>query len=234
MNDLPFGEEDRSFDITWDGNVEGLLSAESPAGISFYKVSDVTPTIEMLNGATLVFSKNDGTFGEAIVSEGNFTDFGDVLASEGIIICHKAPYEINGMVVPEIGTYFVKINGDYYDRLCNHIVDIKTIDPKYLPSGVGGMRIIVTEEYDESTDTTTYSADKTYDEITDAILAGVSPHCVVCEDGRVYQLARSAILKDSLEHASSSPYHQFTCVMVGTLSTLTIYSGNNIDLEFNA
>lgn len=123
--------------ITWDGNTEGLVSVAP-----FYKVSDTVLTDEQIKSATVVFDDETIAVGDmfdtmAVVSE-------ELVVSEIIGFCQKAGATFNNFTFPEIGIYFVSIDGMYVSSLTTTepVEQTKTVvhklDKKYLPDDIGG------------------------------------------------------------------------------------------------
>lgn len=75
-------------------------------------------------------------------------------------------------------------------------VTVKPIDPEYMPASVGTLRIVVTENDDD-----TFSSSHTYDEIMEALIAGKNVECLYGFD--VLQLSNCAQLANAVTYAVS-------------------------------
>lgn len=154
-----------SASVTWDGSVDGktLATHNIPAeyGVYFCHVSDNTPTMaDFANGGKITFSHGSSSeFQVNYVADTEAgvivqVDFQFAVALEDNATC-SLPW--NGMTVvtifPKKGIYFSKsslspsfpvaleLNGYTFTD-----IEIKTIDPKYLPEGFGGGSNASTEE----------------------------------------------------------------------------------------
>ena len=149
LPDKPFGETVGDT-LTWDGNTEGLVSAN----VYLYKISDATPANDEIQRAS--FAYTDGVY----VYAGNISDLleGQTIYEEKYAV---APYGEAALVFvvrepgdiaindsktwtfSETGVYFSNINSIYVSRLT--IPDytgfrvIEKLDEKFLPESVDGV-----------------------------------------------------------------------------------------------
>lgn len=152
LTDKPFGETEETvsetLNITWDGNTEGLVNVQG----ALYKVSDVVvANIEDVKNLVYKLNYNPdevsvANMWENIVASSLVTD--DCIYAEGFAVARKDGATISAfgfdLVFPEKGIYFFTSNGDYVECLKSSVpisvvkTETKTLDPKYLPEGVGG------------------------------------------------------------------------------------------------
>jgi hypothetical protein len=136
------GGEDDSNIITWDGNTEGLLTVSIDEGVAFYKVSDKVFSDEQLKMMSVTFYDTDageeeqicyiGDEWDGLIASGRVTD--DVAQCIGVTIVRKAGATMDGLLFPEVGTYFIKqedLDYGYLDNAKNEIVLIKD-DTEYV------------------------------------------------------------------------------------------------------
>ena len=139
-NCLPDGgfgwEEDNNFTIEWDGNIEGKESFEGIA----YKVSDLTPSVEDVIGATV-----ETNTGETLVVEESMIDApldGLIAIGAGevaiIDLSDEARVEIEatGMQLPSNGIYFVSQGGMFISSLSYGDIVVHKIDEKFIPDAI--------------------------------------------------------------------------------------------------
>lgn len=102
--------------LTWDGNTEGLTNV----GGLFFKVSDATPTIEEI-GTEYIVLDNDGNNW----SSGGFEEVISGLLLEpsmavAVVYNSAVGVEVDGVVFPETGTYFLYEDGIYASSFTIH------------------------------------------------------------------------------------------------------------------
>ena len=156
--------------ITWDGNTEGLVSADV-----YYKISDAILTDEQIktiteinnNGGQYVVSDNWDT----LLSYGDVTP--DLVATSDCIYVRKAGVEFYGMSFPEPGIYAVS-NGGYYIASITTTepveypkVVVKKLDKKFLPD------IIFTRS--PSPAGYVFTCNTPYNKVIDMIASGIIP-----------------------------------------------------------
>lgn len=111
---------------------------------------------------------------------------------------------------------------------------VKTIDPKYLPKTSGGNMIIQVEDHIGGGEEANLIADKTYDEIYEAVQQGVVPVCVYGHqlyhltfahglDGIVPALERSCFSFVSVDMHTYSGQVGFSCIEID--------AGNNVSYQ---
>jgi hypothetical protein len=107
----------------------------------------------------------------------------------------------------DTGEPFVVAIGSEFNAIAiasGYPMDIKISTMEEKASGGGMMRINVTASVDEY-DNDVYSADKTYQEILDAIVAGILPYCVL--GNGVYMLSVSEELSSIATYARAYCHH---------------------------
>ena len=105
---MPEGYPSKSgFDIEWDGNTDGLVSAIMNDTVAYYRVSDVVPTNDELSGGT--FSTSNSGEVIPITSDMIITMSEDLRrVSEYIVIVQKENATHGDVLFPQTGTYFYK------------------------------------------------------------------------------------------------------------------------------
>ena len=93
------------YEITWDGVVGDKVVVDTGGNIQIVKVSDRVFTTEELVGATTIVGDES-----AILYNSNIIiQNGIIIASNTIIVC-SAPGTLEGIMFPEAGTYFEKVD----------------------------------------------------------------------------------------------------------------------------
>lgn len=143
LEDKPFYEETVTnvipgLNITWDGNTSGLPSATMGRTI-LYRVSELTPTLEQLQTATVVFK--DTTGGEDVVQQ--LSDATITVHNEQGLVLKSVDYiAVQYVEVDDTppGLYFpVGMGGMIYcssitaPEISETVSEVKTIDKKFLP-----------------------------------------------------------------------------------------------------
>ena len=122
------------FDITWDG-VIGDKTAVDAGNPKFVKVSDLTPTVDELIGAT-VTTVWDGETNADVISEERVVAEDDVIVAAGdaVVIAPIDGASFNGFVFPKAGVYFVSTgDADYVSGLSKpDTVETVKIPKKFL------------------------------------------------------------------------------------------------------
>lgn len=160
--DTAFGEKTTYSDtLTWDGNTDGLYSVMG----MFYHLSGVVPTLEDLqNGGTITMFTPDGEVNGEFTAENVMdaetigmgtnlvvvqTDMGGILIAteDGAIMTE----DDTSITFDKAGIYFGGDGSAYTSSFTinNYTftkTEVKTIDPKYLPSGAGGANATFTVE----------------------------------------------------------------------------------------
>lgn len=144
--------------LTWDGNTDGLNGLEYDAEIiaTYYKVSDVVPTLEQLKqGCASTRTKTDGTtssleFTIELLASLAMADDGSIFILDTLVLTRpitKTDSESGISTTYPAGVYFyTNTNGVYtssftinnYSGFVTTTTEFKTIDPKYLPEDIGG------------------------------------------------------------------------------------------------
>lgn len=119
------------YEITWDGVVGDKVVVDS-AGMQFVKVSDRVFTAEELIGATVTSGNHSSTINnDDIVSQNG------LIVASSILVC-TAPVTVQGLTIPEAGTYFFKTEEEFTSSLSktDSITTVKI--PAELTTVVGG------------------------------------------------------------------------------------------------
>lgn len=133
-----YTESSEQTTITWDGDTDGRVVIAS----LFYKISELTPTIEeMIGGVVYTKSQNDGIFQEEITSDSITTLSEHVYEVKGSgrsrVLVALENDEIEGTII-ERGMYYSKegsgVLSAYVTSLTYGTPDtVHKIDEKYLP-----------------------------------------------------------------------------------------------------
>lgn len=125
-----------TFELEWDGNTEGLTQGIRTTITgdhqTWYKISDVIPTIDQLDGATYVTTENNSTVLDVRETD-EYID-NRVYAYGAPLVVKKDGYAgILGVYgetfsFPEAGIYVL----DIFRRIYNG-QELKQLDPKYIP-----------------------------------------------------------------------------------------------------
>lgn len=115
--------------MTWDGDTTDKVSDSTGM---FYKVSDSTPDVSELQEINIVLSNGS-------ISQGNADSIGEASGKywyyESAVICiFEAGSNVQGMVFPETGLYFLIYSGMYVSELEYTLNNVKRISRDYLPS----------------------------------------------------------------------------------------------------
>ena len=103
---------DEGLNISWDGSVEGKI-AISLYGLTWYHISDKVFSKEDLIGGTFELSNgNSGVIGSEAINDNE-----EFISTESFIIVKMDNTEINGVIFPKSGIYFVYHEGIYTSSL---------------------------------------------------------------------------------------------------------------------
>lgn len=119
------------YEITWDGVIGDKIVVDS-AGMQFVKVSDRVFTAEELIGATVT----SGNYSSTINNE-NIASQNGVIDANGILVC-TAPVTVQGLTIPEAGTYFLKTEEEFTSSLSKPDSTTTVKIPAELTTVVGG------------------------------------------------------------------------------------------------
>lgn len=205
LKDRPFYEETKvvnePLNITWDGNTEGrvVIDEEGNGEVLICKVSDLILTDEQIKKCwvtILADSSTDtlpveGDLWEIAVANGYVTEH--VTAVQTVFFVRTAGAELFGVTYPEAGIYFTSYPNEKqytHDIYSEEPIEqtntvVHKLDKKYLPDDVGGGNALVVTvilRYDYSADELIATADKTKNEIKEAIEKGTPITCFIYED----------------------------------------------------
>lgn len=119
------------YEITWDGSVGDKIVVDG-GDVQFVKVSDRVFTVEELIGATVIVGDQSLTINNDNIQSQNGT-----IDCEVIFVC-SAPTTIEGITIPEAGTYFAKIKGEFVSSLSKPDLTTTIKIPAELTTVVGG------------------------------------------------------------------------------------------------
>lgn len=119
------------YEITWDGVVGDKVVVDG-GDVQFVKVSDRVFTVEELIGSTMIFGDTS-----LIVSNDTIISQNGTIACEAFLVC-SAPTTIEGLAIPEIGTYFAKTENGFVSSLSKPDSTNTVKIPAELTTVVGG------------------------------------------------------------------------------------------------
>jgi hypothetical protein len=100
--------------ITWDGNMDGRVTVEHPAGyFAYVKVSDKIISKDELIGSVVKVS-NENEIIQVTDDMINELDNGAISAGLSVAIIPNGNIDVDGMIFPEAGTYFLIAVGPNY------------------------------------------------------------------------------------------------------------------------
>lgn len=118
--------QDTVFNITWDGNTEGLDATE---GIPFYKVSGTAPEKNDISGSEIVF-ENNGV--QEVYKIDRYTEGENcILIGEFAAIVYAENATFGRIIFPTPGVWFLSTGTQFTRSLKKTIT--KTLDAVYLP-----------------------------------------------------------------------------------------------------
>ena len=121
------------YEITWDGAVGDKVVVDG-GEMQFVKVSDRVFTVEELTGATMIFGDRSLIVSnDAIISQNGII----TITNEVFLVC-SAPTTIEGITVPEAGTYFLKMGEGFVSSLSKPDSTTTIKIPAELTTVVGG------------------------------------------------------------------------------------------------
>ena len=119
------------YEITWDGVVGDKVMVDA-GDMQFVKVSDRVFTVEELIGATMVFGDTS-----LIVRNDTIISQNGIIANDGFLVC-STPTTIEGITIPEAGTYFAKMGEEFTSSLSKPDSTTTIKIPAELTTVVGG------------------------------------------------------------------------------------------------
>lgn len=130
--DRPFGEEGSRVVIEWDGNIEGrdqIMSGGEPQ--PFYKVSDLTPTMDELIGEIV-----EDSFGRTYeIFEGLVFPYGSAILGQPFCVFYdtRCVVEDEEYSAPSVGVYMYRDETGYFSKISYGSTTIKKLDEKFIP-----------------------------------------------------------------------------------------------------
>lgn len=120
------------YEITWDGVVGDKVVVDG-GEMQFVKVSDRVFTAEELIGATVTVGGQSSTINNDDIQSQN----GVINVSNGVMVC-TSPTTIQGIAIPETGTYFMKTGEGFVSSLSKPDSTTTVKIPAELTTVVGG------------------------------------------------------------------------------------------------
>ena len=144
LADKPFYEETTTnvipgLNITWDGNTEGLPNFAGAGRDYVYKVSDVTPSLEQLQAATIVIKNTTGG-SDSVYEMSNATI--KIQSEQVVILSGAGPVAVvydeaygypTGLYLPVLMYGAMYCSSITAPEISETISEVKTIDKKFLP-----------------------------------------------------------------------------------------------------
>lgn len=119
------------YEITWDGVVGDKVVVDG-GSVQFVKVSDRVFTAEELIGATVTVGGQSSTINNDDIQSQN-----GVIDVSGVMVC-TSPATIQGITIPEAGTYFMKMENGFVSSLSKPDSTTTIKIPAELTTVVGG------------------------------------------------------------------------------------------------
>lgn len=120
------------YEITWDGVVGDKVVVDG-GDAQLVKVSDRVFTVEELIGATVTVGDQSVTINNDSIQSQN----GVIIEDVGVFVC-ATPTTIQGFMIPEAGTYFVKAENGFISSLSKPDSTTTIKIPAELTTVVGG------------------------------------------------------------------------------------------------
>ena len=138
LTDRPFYEEDDQTVIEWDSSTEGRDSF-GLNDLTYYKVSDLIPTVEELMGGNISVVSNGSHISGALDDTTLISAEGYISLGEVAYVVVQTPFNYNDAIIgaPSTGIYIVYID-DPSDYVLTYGPIIHKLDPKFLPEGSAG------------------------------------------------------------------------------------------------
>ena len=222
LQDRPFGEVSAPHEITWtltdtelsvivDGVTETTAIADAVVVVdTYYFLTDcvIANNAESFNTLMLHADGEKTSYAEQMYDYETLVSYGmvsaDYIVMEGPIITYADGVTFNGMTFPKKGVYLPDAMFGVYDGISFTNTEIKQLDPKFIPSVGGGSMIITIDADDEGN----LTANKTFEEIQEAIASGVFPVCVY--GSYLFTLSKSSAIGATTYAVSRK--HDFACV----------------------
>lgn len=221
-------EEGKQTIIVWDGVTEGKAEWDG-----CYKVSDAIPSISEMVGGKIIFPEEGEPDHEIEFTRDDIDDatddIGGYFVGDFVAVCLSV---VDGFF-PETGVY---ITGGWLPRgttivYCNHT--IHQLDEKFIPDSIARkddvsvflITLTMGDNVEDDTGAHDYScrADRTYDEVNAAFVAG--KHIVLRYDSNVYNFSNYTNYENfTLAFVENGEFH-FTYVAYGESPYQCIKSG---------
>lgn len=137
------GGYETSFEITWDGDTTGRVSATAEGVLgAWYKVSDKILTLDQIVGSTLTIVANGETRRNAVVDNHiEEMEFGYLVYDFALIVATtQGTFNMNdtNVSIPEPGIYFTSASAGGYSMFVSSLsnITVHPFDDKYIPDTV--------------------------------------------------------------------------------------------------
>ena len=121
------------YEITWDGVVGDKVVVDD-GETQLVKVSDRVFTVEELIGATAIFGDRSSIVSNDTIGSQN----GIIMCESCFVLSTPTPTTINGVTIPEAGTYFAKMREEFTSSLSKPDSTTTIKIPAELTTVVGG------------------------------------------------------------------------------------------------
>ena len=166
LEDRPFYEETNPVTITWDGNIEGretVYATGLNASGTFVHVSDITPSVSEMYGATiaaielsenasgsitiaedevdcLIYEHTNAFYEVATLIRFDLSDGNHLSEAINLAVVKVDGANYDGIVFPKAGVYFLKTKDAYITSLSLlKYTEIHKIDEKFIPDSIARM-----------------------------------------------------------------------------------------------
>lgn len=170
LEDKPFGENGSVISVTWDGSFTGKETIDISDVFGdegyFTKISDESPKMESIVEYEVV-SSGGSQMDEGIMA---MTGCYAVASEMVIVVTDFATSDFAGVLsFPSNGIWVGRIVSEnkYPASIKLKTETVKTIDPKYLPDGIGGSTEFIVN-FTMNLEDASVTADKSYEEILEA------------------------------------------------------------------
>jgi hypothetical protein len=208
--------------LTWDGNTEG----KEPVMNTLYHVTDVYPTLlDVQNGVSATFNVSNGASLELSVKDmsNEFGEFYMLMFNGAIPVAFALSQNVGE---DSKGVYLMCEEGQNAPYVNSLTINGYTgfnpqekIKQEALPNGIGGMLVTITE----NAETGDYTADKTFDEILNAVKKGA--YVSILYDGMVFVVS-------SISDVDDDGYGRIDFVCIGdTGYIIHVFADGNVTYD---
>lgn len=226
--------EDKAFyeigtSVKWDGNTDGLVNSTQ-----YYKVSDAVPTKEQCIGGHVTLVNNGSSMSGQFTEDMLRIDEENIFGYSYFHVVKEDGTQYAGETFPKKGIYFLKL-GDamYMSELTMADYDLKPLDAKFLPEGVGVVPYAGSKYFFETTDNgktvnlykTEVELDGLFD-IEDAIAYGMP---VILRDSNSREIMR--LVSYNLESGVGNVFTFYSAVLQGYVTVKELKPSGSLEIS---